>query len=310
LLTILAHELLVSDIPEPSALLGSLSDDDLQAAYDHVLEQFALELLISADKNSDWSDGTLVIDANHGPIHLLQSALDAVTLEAPTEVGLVTSEQTSQPSRRFRPSFPMPTPTASRSASPTKPVLPAFALLLLGVPLQAQPPAIRDLFPPKAVSACALPVREVRERSTIYQVFTKSGAPRELFRIPVGHKIDGEWVKLWRYGIHNCGDFNRDSILDYTWYGGDDTGGEYLLLLSSPIGFRKISIEQTLQRHWTRTRRGKPPDFGSNAFDRQRITLEYAAGKLILHLSGQQWTGPGNPKITMAVEDTAWVAEP
>jgi len=56
-------------------------DDELHAAYDHVLEQFALELLIGADKNSEWSNGNLVIAANHGPIHLLQTAFYAVRLE-------------------------------------------------------------------------------------------------------------------------------------------------------------------------------------------------------------------------------------
>ena len=66
LLTQLADELLVTDICEPSAVLATLSDDELQAAYDDVLEQFALELLIGAAKNSEWSDGKLVIDANHG----------------------------------------------------------------------------------------------------------------------------------------------------------------------------------------------------------------------------------------------------
>jgi len=39
-----------------------------------VLEQFALELPIGARENSDWFNGKLVIDANHGPIHLLQAA--------------------------------------------------------------------------------------------------------------------------------------------------------------------------------------------------------------------------------------------
>jgi hypothetical protein len=81
LLAKLADELLVQDITEPSAVLGSLSDDELHAAYDFVLEHFALELLIGADKNSEWSNGTLVIDANHGPIHLLQAAFNAVRLE-------------------------------------------------------------------------------------------------------------------------------------------------------------------------------------------------------------------------------------
>lgn len=81
LLTNLTHELLVQDITEPSAVLGPLSDHDLQAAYDFVLERFALELLIGAHENSDWLDGKLVIDANHGPIHLLQAAFYAVKLE-------------------------------------------------------------------------------------------------------------------------------------------------------------------------------------------------------------------------------------
>jgi hypothetical protein len=81
LLSKLADELLVQDITEPSAVLGSLSDDELQATYDHVLEHFALELLVGADKHSEWSNGNLVIAANHGPIHLLQAAFYAVRLE-------------------------------------------------------------------------------------------------------------------------------------------------------------------------------------------------------------------------------------
>jgi len=71
----------VKDITERSAVLTALSDDELEAAYDHILEQFALELLIGAAKNSDWSDGKFVIDANHGPIHLLEAAFYAVKLE-------------------------------------------------------------------------------------------------------------------------------------------------------------------------------------------------------------------------------------
>ena len=81
LLTKLADELLVQDITEPSAVLGSLSDDELQVFYDDVLEQFALELLVGAHENSTWSNGNLVIAANHGPIHLLQAAFYAVRLE-------------------------------------------------------------------------------------------------------------------------------------------------------------------------------------------------------------------------------------
>jgi hypothetical protein len=81
LLTNLADELLVNDICERSAVLAALSDDDLQVFYDHVLEQFALELLIGAHENSEWAQGKLVIDANHRNIHLLQAAFYAVRLE-------------------------------------------------------------------------------------------------------------------------------------------------------------------------------------------------------------------------------------
>lgn len=81
LLPKLADELLVQDITEPSAVLGSLSGDELEAAHDFVLEQFSLELLIGAAKNSDWSDDKFVIDANHDPTHLLQAAFYAVRRE-------------------------------------------------------------------------------------------------------------------------------------------------------------------------------------------------------------------------------------
>ena len=88
LLTQLADELLVQDITEPSAVLGPLSDHDLQAAYDHILEQFALELLIGAHENSDWHDGKLVIAGNRGNIHLLQAAFYAVRLECHRRRGM------------------------------------------------------------------------------------------------------------------------------------------------------------------------------------------------------------------------------
>jgi len=63
------------------APIFTLHDHELQAAYDHVLEHFALELLIGAHENSEWSDGKLVIDASHGNIHLLQAAFHTVKLE-------------------------------------------------------------------------------------------------------------------------------------------------------------------------------------------------------------------------------------
>jgi len=81
LLAALADELLVQDIDQPSAVLGSLSDAELYVSYDLMLEQFALELLTGALHNSDWFKGNLVIAANHRQIHLLQAASYSVTLE-------------------------------------------------------------------------------------------------------------------------------------------------------------------------------------------------------------------------------------
>jgi len=81
LLTGLADELLVNDIDQPSAVLGSFSNERLHTFYDRVLEQFALELLIGAHENSEWADGKLVIAGNRGRIHLLQAAFYALKLE-------------------------------------------------------------------------------------------------------------------------------------------------------------------------------------------------------------------------------------
>jgi len=102
--TNLADELFVHDISEPTAVLGSLSEDERQDAYDFVLEQFALELLIGAAKNSDWLDGKLVVDANHGPIHLLQAAFYAVRLKVQRRgvVVATTSSASCVPSLRLR----------------------------------------------------------------------------------------------------------------------------------------------------------------------------------------------------------------
>jgi hypothetical protein len=64
-----------------ASVRAALSGDEVQAAYDDVLEQFAPELLIGAHENSYWSQGNLVIAANHRNIHLLQAAFYAVKLE-------------------------------------------------------------------------------------------------------------------------------------------------------------------------------------------------------------------------------------
>lgn len=81
LLSKLSNELLVQDITDPSPTLGALSDHDLQAFWDFVIQEFALALLIGAHEDSSWCDGKLVIAGNRGNIHLLQAAFYAVKLE-------------------------------------------------------------------------------------------------------------------------------------------------------------------------------------------------------------------------------------
>ncbi len=79
--TNLTVELLVQDITEPIAVLGSLSGDDLQNTSDYILDQFALVPLISAHESSRWSDSKRVIACNRGSIHRLQAAFYAGKLE-------------------------------------------------------------------------------------------------------------------------------------------------------------------------------------------------------------------------------------
>jgi len=82
----LSDELLTRDITEPSAVLGSFSEVELDVVYDAILEQFALELLIGAHENSEWSNGKLMIAGNRANIHLLQAAFYAVKLEVQRRV--------------------------------------------------------------------------------------------------------------------------------------------------------------------------------------------------------------------------------
>ncbi len=95
LLSKLADELLVQDITQPSAVLGSLSDHGLQAFCDSVMQDFALALLIGTDQDSSWRDGKLVIDANLGPIHLLQAAFYTVKLECHRRYQLTANASTA-----------------------------------------------------------------------------------------------------------------------------------------------------------------------------------------------------------------------
>lgn len=93
-------------------------------------------------------------------------------------------------------------PTTSLSASSSSTSYPKRSTLV-----------IRALFPTKNITACALPVRGVKNRGTVYQVFSPRGAPQEGLRLRLGHNADGQLVKWWRNGIQNRADCSRYSIL-------------------------------------------------------------------------------------------------
>lgn len=77
----LAGELLHIDIGQPCPTLFSLSDDELQVAFDDVLRQFGLELAIGVSEQSEWMGDLLVISANQTAITALETVFHAIRLE-------------------------------------------------------------------------------------------------------------------------------------------------------------------------------------------------------------------------------------
>ena len=164
------------------------------------------------------------------------------------------------------------------------------ALLLTA--LSAQPPATRDLFPPRPV--CKLPSKEIRVGKEIYQVFPDVKTGKELFRIHIGGLHGKEWLKWWRYGVWNCGDFNRDGVLDYTWYGGDDTTSGHYLILS---GHGIIDLGKTFQKEWARQRGGKAPAIGDvgDGYSFERLTFYWSPAAMRISATLQPY-GRGRPE--------------
>lgn len=175
--------------------------------------------------------------------------------------------------------------------------------------LCAQPPATRELFPERPV--CRVPSKESPVANEMFEVFTDAKTGKELFRIHIGRRDGKQWLKWWRYGVWNCGDFNRDGVLDYTWYGGDDTSQGHYLILSSPSGHRIIDIEATFEKEWVRRYGGKAPDLSSleQSF-LHRVTLRWVPGTMTLIAEGQRMSGPFG--VITRMESTAdhWVALP
>jgi len=98
-----------------------------------------------------------------------------------------------------------------------------------------------------------------------YQVFWSRTLPkRELFRVAIGGYYNGQGDQWWNYGIVDEGDFNGDGLPDYSWYGGDDTGGVSYLFLSSSSGYKRVDIEKTVEAAWKKRFNKPAPDLSDS----------------------------------------------
>jgi hypothetical protein len=117
------------------------------------------------------------------------------------------------------------------------------------------------------------------DQKAVYQVFWSRTLPkRELFRIEVGRSFDGQLVRTWFYGIAEEGDFNGDGVPDYSWYGGDDTGLEMYLFLSSDGVYKRVDLINTIEFAWHRRFNRPPPDLGE-------VFGDYTIGEMAIERS-------------------------
>lgn len=171
----------------------------------------------------------------------------------------------------------------------------AKALFLLMVSIligSARAQSSGDILPSDAACVCiktrsetaSLSAREVRSRNEIWQAFFDKKTTREVFRVEIGRRLDGGDLKLWNYGLVVERDFNGDGVVDYSWYGGDDTSRAAYVFLSSAGTFRKIDVYQTLAAEYARRLNTNPPDLNEIAleFEVRDEKLETNAGDLIL----------------------------
>jgi hypothetical protein len=102
--------------------------------------------------------------------------------------------------------------------------------------------------------------KEVRSGDGIWQAFFDKKTGKEVFRVEIGRRLNGEDLKFWNYGLVVQRDFNGDGIDDFSWFGGDDSSKAEYLLLSSSTGFRKIDVYATLAAEYARQLKTDPPD--------------------------------------------------
>ena len=120
----------------------------------------------------------------------------------------------------------------------------------------------------------------IKRGKRFYQVFLDKRSGRELFRVFVGTE-EATW---WVYGLIREVDINGDGIPDFCWHGGDDTSALNLLVLSSPAGYRKVNVNESLQREWKRRFPTERLDNieGSDEPDASEMRLIRSSGKVTL----------------------------
>ena len=177
-----------------------------------------------------------------------------------------------------------------KAHAPLVQILLFVALLCCGTSGHSQSKAVSfDIFSSKTLSKSDLVHEEtptarprvIKRGKQFFQVFTDKRTGRELFRIFVGTDEATYWV----YGLIQENDYNGDGIPDFCWHGGDDTTNENLILLSSPSGYVRVDINQSLQREWTRRFPSNPLkdlNEADTTADVTEVRLVRQSGKLFL----------------------------
>ncbi len=95
--------------------------------------------------------------------------------------------------------------------------------------------------------------------------------------------MESEPITWWNYGIAYEGDLNGDVVMDYAWYGGDDTGHEMLLFLSSKNSYRRVDIIETVEAVWKdRFETDETPELNNVDSYLANIYLERLSSELVL----------------------------
>jgi len=104
---------------------------------------------------------------------------------------------------------------------------------------------------------------ERRIGNNLFQVFYLRGRPKhETFRVEIGFYDEGQLVSDWTYGVVFEKDINRDSVRDYVWYGGDDTGQRLLWFISKEDHFECTDIFKSAEAAWGKKFGKAAPDLG------------------------------------------------